>query len=216
MLRYLGHPYQLLGIVLAVFVGLIGHNLVQAWVANLLGDREPRRAGFLSLDLRKHVDPLGAVACIVVYFGWGFPAPVPIESRFRRQRTRATVALLAGPAFLLVLLFAVTAIAVRVTNPHLLDVASYAAACLSGLTVLSILPIPPLSGGRAFFLYAPTSPGWQRARFQLSETHTGRFIALGIVLLPILFPLLPDVVRELADPLLRWVIRTVGSSPNPL
>jgi len=210
MLRYLTHPYQLLGIALAVFVGLIGQNLVQAWVANAWGDREPRRQGFLRPDLSKHIDPLGAVACIVVYFGWGFAAPVPIETRFRRQRFRATVALLSGPAFLLALLFAAAWIATNTTNGRVYETALYAAASLSGLTVLSLFPIPPLPGGRAYFLYAPVSPGWQRARYHLAEGHLGRLIALGFVLLPILFPLLPDPVRDLADSLRNWVFRTVS------
>jgi hypothetical protein len=216
LLRYLTHPYQLLGVVLAVFIGLVGHNLAQAWVANALGDREPRRNGFLRPDLRKHLEPLGIVACALSYFGWGFPAPVPLDMRFRRNRLRVAVSLLAGPALLLALLFGTCSILVRTHSEHLVEVTGFASATLAGLTVLSLFPIPPLAGGRVVFLYAPNTPGWQRARLNLVETQMGSFIALGIVLLPVFFQLLPDPLRDLADALLRWVIRVVGSSPNPI
>lgn len=206
MLRYLGHFYQLLAVVVTVFVGLLGHNLVQAWVAVRLGDREPARQRFTRLDLRKHLEPLGAVAVFLAYFGWGFAAAVPITARFRRQRGRATVALASGPLFLLGWTYGMVALlrlAERTTNVHLGEFAVYAATTSAGLFVLSLLPVPPLTGGRLLFLYAPTSPGWQRARYRLTETTAGPLIALAIVLLPVLFPLLPDIVGELADPLLR-------------
>lgn len=216
LLRYLAHPYQLLGVVLAVVVGLIGHNLVQAWVADRLGDREPRRRGFLRPDLHRQADGIGAIATLVVPFGWGFAAPVPIEARFRRQRMRATIALLAGPAYLVGLLFGAVAIGLHTNDEHALEITGHAIATLAGLVVLSLIPIPPLAGGRVFFLYAPTSPGWQRARFTLGDTNAGRLVAFGILILPILFPLLPDVVHDLAEPLVRGVIRALGTSPNPL
>lgn len=216
MLRYLNHPYELLGVVVAVVLGLFGHNLAQAWAAYALGDREPVRQGYGELKPSRQLDPFGAVCCALVVAGWGFPAAVPITSRFRRQRVRATVALLAGPLYLLVLTALAVLLVAHVDSVHLVDFSTAAAVSAAGLFVTSCLPIPPLSGGRLLFLYAPTSPGWNRARYQLTETQTGVLVALAILLAPSLFSALPDVVGELAGPLVRALARAEHAPLLPL
>ncbi|HVV30883.1 MAG TPA: M50 family metallopeptidase [Mycobacteriales bacterium] len=210
MLHYLGDPYELLGVIVASVLCLGGHNLAQVWAARLLGDREPARQGFAQLTSKRHVEPLGVVAFALCHFGWGFAAPVPITVRFRRQRSRAAICLLAGPAclFLLTLLF--TWWATHARSEHWAEFTVYAAMSSAGWFITSCLPIPPATGGRLVFLYAPATPGWQRARYWLTEGQTGALIVLAVLLLPILFNGLPNVVDELARPLLRNLASAVG------
>lgn len=210
MLHHLGHPYALLGVVAAVVLGLFGHNIAQARTAQALGDGGPVRDGFGAFALKRQIDPLGAVAYVLVTFGWGFPAAVPIIARFRRQRVRATAALLAGPLFLLLVTFLAVAALRSASGAHLTEFLAFAATSSAGLFIASLIPIPPLTGGRILFLYAPTTAGWQKARYHLLETQTGPLIALAILLLPAVFPGLPDVVSELVNPLLRQLGRAVG------
>ncbi|HEV7207707.1 MAG TPA: hypothetical protein VGN54_03100 [Mycobacteriales bacterium] len=210
MLRYLAHPTQLLGVVVAVVLGLLGHNLAQAYAARALGDQGPLRQGYGTPNPQRHLEALGVVAALLAYHGWTFAAPVPIEARFRRQRSRATVALLCGPAFLLLLTFAAVALLRATSQGRVAEGALAAAITAAGLLIMSLLPIPPLTGGRVLFLYAPTSPGWQRARYQLTETQTGALIALAILLVPVVFQGLPDIVNQLAAPVLRAVGQVVG------
>lgn len=203
MLHYLSHPYELLGVIVAVVLGLLGHNLAQAWTANAVGDPDPVRRGFGSPAFSRQLEPFGAVSVALAFWGWGFPAPVPIAARFRRHRPRATVALLAGPLYLLILTALAVLLMAQASSGHFIEFSAAASASAAGLFVTSCLPIPPLTGGRLLFLYAPTSPGWVRARYRLVETQAGVLIALAILLLPILFTALPNVVSELAGPLVR-------------
>ncbi len=213
MLRYLAQPAPLLGLVIAVVVGLLGHNLSQAWAARALGDPGAIRSGFGRVD-RQQVDVLGLVACVLTVAAWGFAAPVPVETRFRARRGRTTAALLAGPLFLLVL----TAVADAATRPSVdgfaLRVATATTVCSAGLLVTSLLPFPPLALGRALWQYLPTTAGWSTARFRLQEDNLGRLIAFGILMLPLVFGAFPDVVGEFVTPLLSHLSPAVGGTVN--
>lgn len=208
MLRELAHPDLLIGFVLAVLVGLFGHNLAQAWTARALGDQTAMREGFARPRWRQ-LEPLGVVAAALTLGAWGIPSKVPVENRFRRSRPRAAVILLAGPVLLLVL----TLVGVAVSKAALpsagdssvfaYNVARAYSISIGGLTVVSLLPFPPLALGRALWMWAPASPGWSRARLALEEESIGTIIAFAILLLPLLFTSLPDVVGQLEPPLLR-------------
>lgn len=206
MLRYLAHPYELLGVAVAVVLCLYGHNIAQALTARLLGDSTSSRQGFTSLRPGTHLSPYGTVAVALAFFGWGFAATVPMETRFVRRRQRTAAALLAGPLAIFVVLLA-AALVYRVASPqgHLHQAAFFAVLSAAGLCIVSLLPFPPLALGRVLSLYAPTTAGWQRARYQLEQTQVGSLIALAVLLLPVLLPGLPDVVGQLSAPLVRGV-----------
>jgi len=208
VLRELAHPDLLLGFVLAVLVGLFGHNLAQAWAARAFGDLAAAREGFLRPRWRQ-LEPLGVVAAALTVGAWGFPSKVPVETRFRRSRPRAAVILLAGPVVLVVLTLLGVGVSQAVAPSGLgsgafaYHVAVAYSTSIGGLTVMSLLPFPPLALGRALWMWAPTSPGWSRARLALEEESIGSIIAFAILLLPLLFNGLPDVVGQLEPPLLR-------------
>lgn len=207
MLRELAHPDLLLGLVVAVVVGLLGHNLAQAWTARLLHDGQAAREGFLGIGWRQ-VEPLGIVAAALTVGAWGIPKKVPVETRFRRSRGRAVVILLAGPFVLLLLTAAGIGVAKALAPTaaaHQFAFKAVVAYCTSigGLTVVSLLPFPPLALGRALWMWAPNTPGWSRVRYALEEESVGLLVAFAILLLPLLFGGLPDVVGQLQPPLLR-------------
>jgi Zn-dependent protease len=62
-------PVFLVAFALAA-LGLVLHNLFQAYLADRYGETAPRRYGFLSLDLRVHLEPLGLVLLLLLGFGW--------------------------------------------------------------------------------------------------------------------------------------------------
>lgn len=208
MLRELAHPDYLLGLVLAVLVGLFGHNLAQAWAARALGDPTAAREGFLRPRWRQ-LEPLGVVAAALTVGAWGFPSKVPVETRFRRARPRAAAILLAGPVVLVLLTLVGVGVSQAVAPAGLNSGAfAYHAAVaystsIGGLTVVSLLPFPPLALGRALWMWAPTTAAWSRARLALEEESIGSIIAFAILLLPVLFTGLPDVVGQLEPTLLR-------------
>jgi membrane-associated protease RseP (regulator of RpoE activity) len=44
--------------------------------------------------------------------------------------------------------------------------------------LVSLIPLPPLEGGRLLFLFTPRSLGWQKAEYQLAERNIGLIIIL--------------------------------------
>jgi Zn-dependent protease len=190
------------------------------WVASLAAARgarpdEPRR---LRPDPRGHLDPFGCVAAALAGVGWARAVDLP---RTRSARGRAVRVALAGPLLLLLVgagcLVAFGALegAVRadvlllqdgVQGPQLLS----RVLLLVGLVhlyvgLLSLVPLPPLDGGRLLFALAPRTPGWQRAELYLVEKNLGTVAVLVLLLLPLAgrLPLLLALVSAVGEPLVR-------------
>ena len=204
MLRELLHGWFLLGLFAMVVVGLLGHNLAQAYVARLLGDRRAFREGYARPG-RIQLEPLGVVCAFLTVGAYGYAGVVPVDARFPRQRPRAAAALLAGPAFLFGATCAAAAASAHVSNVHVFVVFEAASYCGAGLLVTSLIPIPPLALGRALWLFAPATPGWRTAQYRFEEDSVGSLIAFAVLMLPLLWSVLPNVIRDIADPLLRGI-----------
>ena len=231
MLYHLAHPAELLGIILGLVPALIAHNLAQVWALRVAGDRTALSAGLARISdmkVNRFIGPYAAVAAVLVGVGW--PEPVPISGRFRRSERRSAGALVAGPVAVM-LLALVWVFVAKAAGAHSVVVGSdtpgltaaaaltgstgtrialYAAGAAASLAVLTALPIPPLTGGRILFLLAPRTGGWERARLRLVESPVGSYIALAILLGPLLLPGLPRIVPDLATPLLGALLRAAG------
>jgi Zn-dependent protease len=228
VLFHLAEPSALLGIVLALIIGIYAHDTAQIYAAKLLGDPAARRSGRLGAGLLPaRVSPFSAVSMVLVGNGW--TEPIRMNEVWRRRRFHISAALLAGPLAYLLLAFGAVAALAAVTDPghivegsrviqvgrvggfgaHLLD---WMAITFASMFVLSLIPIPPTDGGRILFLLAPTSQGWKNANYKLTESHLGVILLLVVLLLPVLFPGLPDVVGQLVPPLLRGLGDIVGIS----
>lgn len=77
---------------------------------------------------------------------------------------------------------------------------------LLAMGVLSILPLPPLDGGRFLFALAPRTRGWQRARLRLDDENWGVLILL-ILALPVFgLPMVLSILDAIVDPIIRAVL----------
>jgi Zn-dependent protease len=75
------------------------------------------------------------------------------------------------------------------------------------LGVFSLLPIPPLDGGRLLFALAPVTSGWQRARHYLIEQNIGLVLLIVMLLIPLGGRLLVlYLLDEVLAPLLRVLL----------
>ena len=150
-----------------LLVGFPVHEFSHAFAAFRLGDSTARYQGRLTLDPRKHFDPLGgallAIGAIAggFFIGWAKPTPVnPYNLRYGR-RGEAIVAL-AGPLSNLVMAAAV-AVPIRLVAMNdtllfdmlsndvaafFLDTALFFVLINLFLMVFNLLPIPPLDGWR--------------------------------------------------------------------
>ena len=95
--------------VLSFVPAIVFHEVAHGFAAYKLGDPTAKRAGRLSLNPLKHVDPFGTVIlplCMLAMNGpvFGYAKPVPYNpSYFKNPKTGDVIVGLAGPAANLVM-----------------------------------------------------------------------------------------------------------------
>jgi Zn-dependent protease len=226
VLYALAHPASLVVLLASFLLGITLHGWVQSLVAAHLGDHRPRLEGRTKPDPRRHVDPFGAVAAAIAGLGWARP----VEVADQRRRGTVLAVGLAGPlanialgvALLLAWRFSFgpalgTPGGAAYTLQHgipLGEDAASTALLLVGvqqlyLGVLSLVPLPPLDGGRLLFAFAPRSQGWRKAEHHLVEQNIGIAVTLALLLLPLGssgLPLLLQVLDSVLGPVLKLLI----------
>jgi Zn-dependent protease len=141
----------LVGIVVALVVGITFHEFSHAVVADQLGDHRPRALGRVSLNPLRHLDPLGALFFLLAGFGWGKPVPVNAYA-LRPGRTGLTYVALAGPianftvAAAVAVIFRVLQLAGLLDAPFLREVVALIVYFNIALGLFNLIPIPPLDG----------------------------------------------------------------------
>lgn len=220
MLYALGQPVSFVVLLVGFVVAVTLHGWVQARAAHRAGERAPRQEGRLRPDPRRHVDPFGAIGAAVSGTGWS----KQVELSPRRSRGALAGVLLSG-----VVANAVVGVAALVAyraaggpalggsllalqrgvDGDLLLVVLYLFG-LSNLAValLALVPLPPLPAGQLLFALAPTSSGWQQARYRLVEQNIGTAVLLALLLIPLggPQPLLPTLLDIVLRPVLRPVL----------
>jgi hypothetical protein len=230
MLFVLDKPALLLGIIAALYIGVIVGSAATVLTARALGDPMGQRSGFLALNPAKHVQIYSAVCMVLMGYGWA--EPVPLNDRWRARRFHVSAAVLARPvAYALLSLAAVAgakavdvrtyavgvdripkAIAGTSTDSFPAEFLLQMAVIFAALCVISLIPLPPTDLGRVIFTLGGTSMGWQKARYQLEERNLGLAIVLALLLLPILFTGFPSWVGQLAPQLVHGLGAIVGTS----
>ena len=220
MLYALGDPFSLVLLLVSFVVAVTLHGWVQSLVATRSGLRAPAAEGRTKPDPRRHLDPFGAVSAAIAGIGWAKPLDPPD----RRHRGALVRVLLSGAiANLVVGLGTLALLGVlhggvwtsapsRVLQSGIDGDVGAVALLLFGLAnlmtgLLSLVPIPPLDGGRLLFGLAPRTPGWQKAEYQLDERNIGIAVLLVLLLIPLGGPqaLLPTILDTLAGPIVRLV-----------
>jgi len=164
----------------AVILHEVSHGVVALWC----GDDTAKRAGRLTLNPIKHIDPVGSVVLPVVLaligapiFGWAKPVPVAVN-RLRHPRNQSVYVALAGPGTNIVLA-AIGGIALHeLLHVWQLPIVSCAPfACYGAisqwalveqilfyfgivniiLAAFNLIPIPPLDGSALIERLLPTS-----------------------------------------------------------
>ena len=87
-----------------ILFSLIIHECAHGYVALKCGDPTAKMMGRLTLDPRKHLDPIGTICMLFLRIGWA--KPVPINPRnFRHYRRDYILVSIAGIAVNLLMLF---------------------------------------------------------------------------------------------------------------
>jgi len=94
----------LLSALAVIFLTMPVHEWAHAFAATKLGDPTPKFSGRLSLNPFNHIDYFGALAIILVGFGWAKPVNVN-PNYFRNPKRDMAITALAGPLSNLVVAF---------------------------------------------------------------------------------------------------------------
>ncbi len=155
----LGFLQYLLLYAVVILPSLILHECAHGYVALRCGDPTAKYMGRLSLDPRKHLDPMGTV--FMVLFGFGWAKPVPVNPRnYRNPRRDDILVSLAGIAmnlilfllstFLYVLIIRQAGYSMSAVQSALVDFFYLLASVNISLAIFNLLPIPPLDGYHVF------------------------------------------------------------------
>lgn len=111
----LGFLLYLLYTAVTVLLSLILHEIAHGYVALRCGDPTAKWMGRLTLDPRKHLDPLGTISMLVIGVGWAKPVPVNPRN-FRDYRRDDFMVSIAGIVTNLSLFILCTALSVGVNG----------------------------------------------------------------------------------------------------
>ena len=162
----------LLALIPAIICHEVSHGVVALWC----GDDTAKRAGRLTLNPLKHIDPFGSIVVPLVLvltggppFGWAKPVPVAVN-RLRHPRNQSVLVSFAGPATNIILA-TIAGIALHELLVHsqggLVAQIVYEFGIVNVvLAAFNLLPIPPLDGSALVERLLPVSalPGYYRMR----------------------------------------------------
>ena len=198
-------------LIVAVIIHEVSHGVVASW----FGDDTARRAGRLTLNPVRHIDPMGSIILPAVgallhvpVIAWAKPVPVN-PALMRNPRRDMVLVGLAGPATNLVLM-ALAALAARALFhpsavvetiddlPLGVEILFLFALVNLFLAVFNLLPIPPLDGSALIERALPAAwlPGWYRFR---------PYGVLVLFLVVVNTNLLGNLVSPFEDVLVRFV-----------
>ena len=158
--QIISNPIFILYFLAALIVAITIHEFSHALVANFLGDPTPARAGRLSLNPLRHLDPIGTIFLLVAGFGWGKPVYYD-PTNLKRGRLDELIIALSGPLSNIIVA-AIFAIPYRLANSFGLsgienafyyDLFNIITELNLILAVFNLLPIPPLDGSKILYLF---------------------------------------------------------------
>ncbi len=154
--------FAIIALGILIFSAIL-HEIAHGFVAERLGDPTARLAGRLTLDPRKHIDPMMSIFLPLILLISGSPIiigaakPVPVDPfNLRDGRKDMALVSLAGPLTnILIAIAASFIIKLNILPSTLYFLLSSIVQLNLLLAIFNLLPIPPLDGSKVFSLVLP-------------------------------------------------------------
>lgn len=199
---------------------VILHEVSHGVVALIFGDDTAKRAGRLTLNPVRHIDPFGTIILpallVLTHAGaFGYAKPVPVSvNRLRNPRNHGFLVSVVGPVTNLFLML-LAVLVLRLFLPD--DIASFHLFGLDGMSMVgqvlflfgyinvvlaafNLIPIPPLDGSA--FLERALPRQWWPGYLQFRQ--------YSMLLLFVLVFWAPQLLDKVFDPALRLFGRLLG------
>ncbi len=194
---------------------IVCHEVAHGWVAWMLGDPTAHRAGRLSLNPLRHVDPVGTLllpGILALFKGpvFGWAKPVPIDARRLRNPRFGMIAVAAAGPLSNLLLAALAAVGLGMLGRYdgtVTMLVQFAHDNLDNfvwlnvsLALFNLLPVPPFDGSHIVEGLLPRSAAAAYARLRPFG------LGLMLVLLLVVPYVAPQwgIVRNLVLPPVMW------------
>ena len=194
------NPLAFFLIAVPLLYSIILHELAHGWVAYQMGDSTARRAGRLSLNPLKHLDPIGTL--MLFMFGFGWAKPVPVNFNQLRDRHGAMIAVAAAGVTANMLLAFTAMLLDRLLAPSpggLVEALLYWLAQINIiLAAFNLIPLPPLDGSK--ILMGFLSPRSQNVLLRIEPY--GFFILIGLLYTGVLHPVIAffnELIRSIIN-----------------
>ena len=183
-MRLLQDPKVLLLTIPALLWALCFHEFCHGFAAKMVGDPTAERMGRLSLNPLDHLDIVGTLMLLFVGFGWA--KPVPINPRYFKHPRRDTIIVsLAGAAGNVLSAIVVVLFLrlcgnwwIRLTGQAGIIVCAQMVSINMGLAAFNLIPIPPLDGSKILQAFLP----YRYLRYYAWLEQYGMLILLALLM----------------------------------
>ncbi len=185
------NPQILIPFIPVILIALTLHEFGHAWTALRFGDPTAKRAGRVTLDPLKHLDPFGTICLFIAQIGWAKPVPVN-PANFTHPRADLWVSLagiianlLQAVAYALIWhgvgfdLFAPPVFSGGF-NSFLWNFLQWGIIVNLSLALFNLLPIFPLDGSHVLKNLLPLP---QAIRFTAWSNRYGTMVLLGLFMI---------------------------------
>lgn len=198
-------------VVLLVFYSIIIHEVSHAFASYALGDDSAKRAGRLSLNPLKHIDPFGTVLLpLILYFSagfiYGYAKPVPFNPyNFRNYKRDSGITALAGPASNILIAIAASLVFHFSASMQVIQTISYYVIFFNLLLAFfNLIPVPPLDGSKVLGMFLTDEAYWKWT----AQERKGMIYLFAIIIGSNLLGL--NLIGRIVLPPVRFVMQLLG------
>ena len=175
-------------LIAVIVMSVVIHEVMHGVAADWLGDPTARLQGRLTLNPIPHLDLFSSIILPILtalspggfFFGWAKPVPYNPYNLRRAPMWGEAIVAAAGPASNLALAL-VAGLLVRLQIfPDMVEMLMYVVAINVSLTVLNLIPIPPLDGSKILGAILPKSLGYDGLRDRMEYNP---FLGFGLILI---------------------------------